>query len=94
MTAKIATIARASVRTWNVKEFRAELEVLTAEFCAELKVCTSGMDVDSLEETKRFAWDLALEMLWTLPVAPLYFVRGGLSEIVEDAAVKAWHRWN
>lgn len=80
-------------RTWNVREFRAELEVLTAEFCAELKVCTSGMDVDSLGETKRFAWDLACEMLWTLPVAPLYFVRGGLSEIVEDVATKAWHRW-
>ena len=83
MTATIATTPRASVRTWNVKEFR-----------AELKVCTSGVDVDFFEETKRFAWDLALEMLWTLPVAPLYFVRGGLSEIVEVAATKAWNRWN
>lgn len=79
-------------RTWNVREFRAELEVLATEFCAELKVCASDVDVDFLEETRRFAWDLAVEMLWTLPVAPLYFVRGGLSEIVEVAAVKAWSR--
>lgn len=92
MTAKLA--CPLSRRTWSVREFRAELEVLTSEFCAELKACTSGMEVDSLEEAKVFAWGLALEMLWTLPVAPLYFVRGGLSEIVEDAATKAWRRWN
>lgn len=81
MTAK--TKAR---RTWSVKEFRAELEVLTSG--------AVRVELWSLEETRRFAWHLACEMLWTIPVAPLYTVRGGLSEIVEDAAVKAWHRWN
>ena len=74
-------------RTWNVREFRAELEVLTS---GAVRV----MDVNSLDEARSFAWDLAVEMLWLCPVAPLYFVRGGLSEIVEDAAMKAWHRWN
>ena len=81
MTAK--TKAR---RTWSVKEFRAELEVLTSG--------AVRVEVLSLEEARSVAWDLAYEILWILPVAPLFFVRGGLSEIVEDAAVKAWHRWN
>ena len=87
MTAKTATAARASVRTWNVKEFRDELRVLTS---GAVRV----MEVNSLDEARYFAWGLAMSILWTLPVAPLYFVRGGLSEIVEDAAVKAWYRWN
>lgn len=90
MTAKIARPVfdpRVFRRTWNVKEFRDELAVLTS---GAVRV----IEVTSLEETRAFAWDLAVEILWTLPVAPLYFARGGLSEIVEDAAVKAWHRWN
>lgn len=74
-------------RTWNVREFRAELAVLTS---GAVRV----MDVNSLDEARSFAWDLAVEMLWMCPVAPLFFARGGLSEIVEDAATKAWHRWN
>ena len=87
MTATIATTARASVRTWNVKEFRDELRVLTS---GAVRV----MEVNSLDEARYFAWGLAMSILWTLPVAPLYFVRGGLSEIVEDAATKAWYRWH
>ena len=74
-------------RTWNVREFRDELAVLTS---GAVRV----MDVNSLDEARSFAWDLAVEMLWTCPVAPLFFARGGLSEIVEDAAMKAWYRWN
>lgn len=91
MTAKIATYPAAFSRTWegawNVKEFREELAVLTSGVVRISEVTT-------LDEAKAFAWDLAVEMLWMCPVAPLYWVRGGLSEIVEDAATKAWHRWN
>ena len=91
MTATIATAVRtrasASRPFWSVHELRDELAVLTS---GAVRV----MDVNSLDEARSFAWDLAVEILWMCPVAPLYFARGGLSEIVEDAAMKAWHRWN
>lgn len=91
MTAKTNTYPAPFSRTWegawNVQEFRAELAVLTSGVVRTIEVTT-------LEEARAFAWDLAVEMLWMCPVAPLYMVRGGLSEIVEDAATAAWHRWN
>ena len=91
MTATIANTARtrasASRPFWSVHEL-----------CDELAVLTSGAvrisEVNSLNEARAFAWDLAVEMLWLCPVAPLFFARGGLSEIVENAAVKAWNRWH
>lgn len=91
MTAKIAPYPAPFSHTWegawNVQEFRAELAVLTSGM---VRIC----ELTTLDETRAFAWDLAVEMLWMCPVAPLFMVRGGLSEIVEDAAIEAWRRWN
>ena len=91
MTATIATTARtrasASRPFWSVHELRDELAVLTS---GAVRIS----EATTLDEARAFAWDLAVEMLWLRPVAPLFCARGGLSAIVEDAAVKAWNRWN
>ena len=45
------------------------------------------------EETRSYIWDKIMRLLWDRPVAPLFWLRGGLAEAVDLATERAWcHR--
>ena len=46
----------------------------------------------SMDETRSYIWDKMIRILWERPVAPLYWLRGGLAEAVDLATERAWCR--
>lgn len=43
------------------------------------------------EAVYSYVWDKMTSILWTLPVAPLYWLRGGLSEWVRYVAFRVYY---
>lgn len=81
MTAKTTKTAR---RTFDIYEALYEVEILA--FCRR----RDGV-LTTYEETYAYVWDELMSILWTLPVAPLYWLRGGLSEWVRYVAFRVYY---